>query len=92
MNDLGTIHIFGECAYYTNEQEEIEAKNYLEYWKNNLLKKLSRDTFEVVLIEQQFVKRDPSIRGCLSIQTQIALKITCKIKFKFEVDQYLGSA
>lgn len=86
MKDKVTI-CFGESAFYSNEKEEEEAKNYLQYWKKNLLIKLMRDTHEAVLLEESYHTRDAS---CLKIMSIISIKLIVTIKFQYEIDQCLG--
>lgn len=84
------IIFFGESAFYSGDDEKIKAKEYLEYWKQNLMKKLYRDTFEAVLIEESFHERGPEFSGMLCQNSQISLKLLISIKFRFEMDQCIG--
>ena len=81
---------FAEYAFYSNEEEKEKAKEYLEYWKNNLIKKLRKDTYEAVLIEENYHERPPEFDGILCQRTTLVLKLCVNIKFKFEVDSLIG--
>ena len=81
---------FGENAFYCNEEEEKEAKDYLQYWKKNLLKKLTKETYHAELIEESYHVRGPEYESIISQRTSIALKLTVKIKFQCSLDQCLG--
>ena len=48
---------FGESAEYV-EGEEKEAKQYLESWKKFLLRRLIKDSYNVVIKNEQWGERD----------------------------------
>ena len=57
------------------DQEEKEARSYLEYWKKNIIHKLRKDCYEAVLLNESYHIRAPELIGCLAVRTQIALKL-----------------
>ncbi len=48
---------FGESAEF-KENEQEEAKKYLESWKKFLLRKLTRDSYNVIVGDEQWGERD----------------------------------
>ena len=90
MTKENVLVFFGEHAFYLNEKEEEEAKTYLQYWKNNLLQKLQKDTCSAELIEESYHVREPYLSGVFCQRHTLALKIAVKIKFVFSIDQCLG--
>ena len=86
------MHFFGETAFYTTDQEKKKAQEYLEYWRDNLLKKMNRECgLTAKLIDEQLIDRDPVFDGALSIRHILSLRLALEIEFKYEIDNYLGS-
>lgn len=80
---------FGESAYYSesNPIEKEEAITYLNFWKNNLLKKLQRDSFSCEVVDEQWVDRPALYNGCLSDSATLALKIYVKADFNYDLEK-----
>lgn len=76
---------FGECAYWRDEKEKIEAKTYLEFWKKNLLFKLQRDSFVIEIVDEQWIERPPEIVSMLAQYGTIGLKLHLKADFHYEL-------
>jgi len=78
---------FGESASYMegDDLEKQEAKQYLEYWKKFLLKRLTYDSCEPILIDEQWITRDAYLSGCLSQHATLALKLYIDVHFKYEL-------
>ena len=79
------VLFLGELAYFTNEEEEKKAKEYLEYWKENTMNKLKTDVYHAELIDESFHVRGPEFSGMLLQRSSIAIKIAVRIKFRFEI-------
>lgn len=79
---------FGESAYYSegDEHDKLAAKQYLEFWKRNLLFKLSRDSYELEVIDEQWSERPSYLNGMLCHNANLGLKVCVKAKFKFELE------
>ena len=79
---------FAEIAYYPEGDavEKIKAKEYLEYWKKNLLFKLSRDTYDVVLVDEQYIERPAYWISALAQYASIALKIKVDAVFYYDLE------
>jgi len=80
------VYFFGEKASFTNEKEKIEAKEYLDRWKDNLLKKLYTDCYSAEIVDSQTGVRPPEYSGCLCITSWMWLKVAVRIKFQFETE------
>jgi len=77
---------FGETFYYRpGEMEKIKAKQWLIDWKENLLRKLHRDSFHCEVIDEQWVERDASIVSSLALWESIGLKICVQAKWNYEL-------
>ena len=86
------IHYFGERAFYSNDEEKEEAVKYLDYWQKNMLNKLRNGYHEPELVEATDHIRDPWIEGIFCERWTIARKLAIKLKFHFDLDQFLGTA
>ena len=87
-----TLVVFAESALYRDADEELKAKEYLLFWKENLMRKLHRDVYEAVFVEESYHVRGPEFSGMLAQYSQIALKLVVRIKFMFELgfNNFLG--
>lgn len=81
---------FAESAYFPegNEEEKKKAIEYLNYWKNNFLFKLKRETYEAFLVNEQFIERPAYLISSLAQNACISLKICVDIKFKYDLENY----
>lgn len=79
---------FGECAEYVvgEEGEKEEAKQYLLSWKKFFLRKLMRDSYEIRVIDEQWVERPPEYVGMLAIRGTLALKICVEGKYFYDLE------
>jgi len=75
---------FGEVVHY-EEHEEEEAKQYLESWKKFLLRRLTRDSYDVKVIDETWVQRPPEYSGCLSHTYSMALKLALEAVWHYEL-------
>lgn len=78
---------FGEVAYFQegNEEDKNKAREYLEFWKKNLLFKLKKDSYELELVDEQWGERPAYLCSLLSQYGALYLKICVKAKFNFEL-------
>ncbi len=76
---------FGEWTKFSNEEEKIKAREYLNYWKKDLIFKLKRDSFDVKIVDEQWVERDPSISGMFNEFSILALKIMVEADWHYEL-------
>lgn len=88
MTDNRSKKFFGEAAFYGSEQEKEEARKYLEFWKKNLLFKLRRDSYEVKIIDEQWIERDPMYVSALADYGTISLKLCLEADFYYELGKY----
>lgn len=72
---------FGECAEF-EENEREEVKKYLECWKKFLLRKLKRDSYDVVLLNEQWGERPIE---CLEKRSMMYLKLYIKADWHYEL-------
>jgi len=82
-----TQKFFAESAYYdpNDPLAKQKAKDYLEFWKKNLIFKLKRDSFDIKIIEEQLVERSPEYVSCLAQYATIALKLCLEADFYYEL-------
>ena len=92
MKKESTIIVFAESAMYLNDEEEKKAKEYLLFWKENLIRKLHKDVYQAEFLEESYHLRGPEFSGVLAQYSQIALKLVVRIKFMFELgfNNFLG--
>lgn len=81
------VYVFGECALFATEEEEKEARIYLEYWKKNLLRKFRGETYTLSVLEkgEEWGTRPPHLVGPLCINSILYLKIRVRVEFKFSL-------
>ena len=72
---------FGEIAEFTEDERE-EAKQYLELWKKFLLRKLSRDSYNVVVKDEQWGERTV---GYLAQTNIMYLKLYIEADWHYEL-------
>jgi hypothetical protein len=75
------LKMFGEYANITSEDEKEEARSYLHMWKKYLIRRLSRDSYDVKIIDVQWGER-PS--GSLMQLTDMYLKILVEFEWKYD--------
>jgi hypothetical protein len=75
---------FGEVVHY-KEHEAEEAKKYLELWKKFLVRRLKRDSYDVKIIDEQWVERPPEYSGCLCNTFSMALKLAVEADWHYEL-------
>ena len=88
MTTESKLYIFGEAAYFKNEDEKAEAKKYLEFWRKQLSHKLNRDYVKGEIIDEYWGERGPEFSGLLSQTSWLYIKVSVKINFRFEVDDF----
>lgn len=78
---------FGEFYSYCegNEKEKQEAKTYLELWKKNLLRKLSKDSFQCEIKDEQWGERPAYFSGCLAQNATMYLKLYLEANWNYEL-------
>jgi hypothetical protein len=78
---------FGEIARYPthSEEEKEEAKKYLELWKKFLLRRLSRDSFNVMVVDEQWGIREAYLDGSLAQNENMYLKLCLESDFNYEL-------
>lgn len=75
---MDNLHYFGEWVEYRNEEEKIEAKQYLELWKKFFIRKIPTLEF----VEETFIDRPKyecwggAVRN--SVKATLGLKICMK--------------
>ena len=80
------IHkFFGEWCPYTDDYSKIEAKKWLEKWKEILIFKLNRDSFHCKIVDEQWVERPSEIVSCLAHYASLGLKICLEAEWKYEL-------
>lgn len=72
---------FGEIAEFT-EDERDEAKLYLQSWRKFLLRKLSRDSYGVVVKDEQWGERPIA---CLAQRSMMYLKLNIEADWYYEL-------
>lgn len=79
--------IFGETfAYSENSEEEKKvARNYLELWKGNLLRKLSRDSFHCEVIDEQWGDRPSLYDSSFDPKSIMYLKLCLEANWEYEL-------
>ena len=92
MRKDSTLVVLGESAMYLNEEEEKKAREYLLFWKENIMRKLHRDVYKAEFVEESYHVRGPEFSGMLAQYSQISLKLVVRIKFMFELgfNNFLG--
>lgn len=73
--------MFGEYASLQNENERDEIKSYLYMWKKYLIRRLSRETYDVKILDEQWGEK-PS--GSLMQSIDIYLKIIVEFEWKYD--------
>jgi len=78
---------FGEIATYpeNDEEEKKEAKKYLESWKKFLLRRLKRDSFDVMIVDEQWGIREAHLSGMLAQNESMYLKLCLESEFNYEL-------
>jgi len=78
---------FSEICYYQqgSEEERQASINYLQLWKNNLLKKIRKDSFQAELMDEQIIERESKYFSALRTEACIALKVCIELKFEGEL-------
>lgn len=86
--DLENCKIFAEFAVYEEDdaEEKKEAENYLNLWKKFILKRLSKDCYNVNLIDEQWVYRDALYSGSLALNATMALKLYVRADFHYQLE------
>lgn len=83
-------YLFGESAPYF-EGEKEEAEQYLLSWKKFLLRRLERDCYNLYVRDEQWIHRGPEVCSSLCQVSYIALKLSCELEMKFDMEsQSLG--
>jgi hypothetical protein len=87
---MKTKKYFGESAFYPegNLIERENAKVYLEFWKKNLIYKLQRDSFDIVIFDEQWIERPAFICGMLAQNASLGLKLCLEADFHYELKPY----
>lgn len=78
---------FGENACYIEGDEEgkSKAKMYLELWKEFLIERLRKDSFSVVLHDEQWGEIPAYLSGCMNPRCWMYLKVCLKSEFRYEL-------
>ncbi len=75
------LKMFGEYANIQNENERDEARSYLLMWKKYLIRRLSRDSYDVRIIHEQWGEK-PS--ASLMQSKDLYLKIIIAFEWKYD--------
>lgn len=75
------LKMFGECASLRCESEREEIRSYLHMWKKYLIRRLSRDSYNVKIIDEQWGEKPA---GTLMQQIDMYLKIIVEFEWKYE--------
>ena len=86
------LYYFGEYAFYSTPEEEVEARKYLEYWKVNLLKKICGEVFKYNVVHQDWLVREPHLDGTLCQRAKLILKLCVEVTHSFSVDNFIGES
>ena len=78
---------FGEVAYYKegDEEEKKKAKEYLEFWKKNLILKLQKDSFNVKIQDEQWTQRPSHVISMFNPYAAIGLKLCIIGEWNYEI-------
>ncbi len=75
---------FGETAmFYPHEREE--AKQYLEYWKKFLVRRLNSCAVEVKILDEQWGERAAIYDGIFNMMDTMYLKLYIEGKWDYEL-------
>jgi hypothetical protein len=80
---------FGESCSYPegDEKEEKEAELYLQLWKRFLLRRLSRDAYNVSVVDEQIIRRPAIYSGTLAQNAAISMKLCIAAHWNYELDK-----
>lgn len=80
---------FAEHTRYVagDEEEKKEAELFLNLWKKFLIKRLQRDSFDVKLIDEQWIHRDAIYDSALCRNETLALKICLELELKGDLEK-----
>lgn len=87
------LYLFGEFAYYPvdNQFEKEKAENYLQTWKEQLCRKLSKEYTSAKIVDEIKIHRDACLVSFLGTVASVAIKVTVEIEFSFKCDDYTGA-
>lgn len=85
MNE-SNIHqkYFGEFVRYDKGEKE-EVKTYLESWKKFLVRKLQRDSYNVKIIDEQWIERGPEYDTAFKQMSFMGLKLCIEADWHYEL-------
>lgn len=77
---------FGETFYHEDTPGgRAKAKEYLNLWRENLIRKLNRDSFSCEVVDEQWIERDSNIVSALCQWASLGLKIKIKANWNYEL-------
>lgn len=81
-------YFFGEFAYYQygNDFDKSKAENYLQVWKEQLIRKLSKDYTRAKIIDETYKDILPEFISCLALYGAVSIKVCVEIDFDFQID------
>lgn len=85
--EVSDFKFFGESAYYSsgNEEEKQKAKQYLELWKEFLLRKLKEELHNYELSEEHWGERPAMYISVFAEHDSMYLKLCFKKKLPYEL-------
>lgn|SRR6185295_5542562 len=75
------LKMFGEYANIRDENEKDEARSYLHMWKKYLIRRLSRDSYDVKIVDEQWGEKPIE---SLMVTTDLYLKIIVEFEWKYD--------
>lgn len=75
------LKMFGEYASLRSESEREEIRSYLHMWKKYLIRRLSRESYDVKIIEEQWGEKPA---GTLMNQIDMYLKIIVEFEWRYD--------
>jgi hypothetical protein len=78
---------FAESVYYRPEDEETEAKQYLELWKKYHLRRLSSHGFAYKELDSQYIDREDN-SSFLHTRKIMSLKLCLEITLPYEIGDH----
>lgn len=83
------LKMFGECATF-QQIEKDEARSYLNSWKKFLIRRLSRDCYDVKIIDEQWGEVPAQFLGVLCQNNSMYLKLIVEFDWKYEEENQLN--
>lgn len=78
---------FGENAEF-DDHERDEAKQYLESWKKFLLRRLKKDSYDVVVKDEIWGEIPGHFRGCIAPRNIMYLKLYIQADWHYELGRH----